>query len=178
VVVAILFAALVGSIAARGISGSTRAAIAINIIQLTALVIFSILAIMYRVDNPQNVPASGWYHADAGSILIPHNLSAMLFQSTIAILILVGFESSTALAAEAKNPKRDIPRAVILSLVIQGLFAYLFQYFAANYALGSWLGAGNGVDAAAASGAPIGDMAKVFGDEFLGGFGFAFMIGL
>ena len=60
----------------------------------------------------------------------------MLFQSTIAILILVGFESSTALAAEAKNPKRDIPRGVILSLVIQGLFAYLFQYFAANYALG------------------------------------------
>jgi amino acid transporter len=178
VVVAILFSALVGSIAARGISGSTRAAIAINIIQLTALVIFSVLAIIYRVDNPQHVAAGGWYHADGGSILLPHNLSAMLFQSTIAILILVGFESSTALAAEAINPKRDIPRAVILSLVIQGLFAYLFQYFAANYALGSWLGAGKGIEAAAASGAPIGDMAKVFGDELLGGFGFAFMIGL
>ncbi len=178
VVVAILFSALVGSIAARGISGSTRAAIAINIIQLTALVLFSVLAIIYRVDNPQHVAAGGWYHADGGSILLPHNLSAMLFQSTIAILILVGFESSTALAAEAINPKRDIPRAVILSLVIQGLFAYLFQYFAANYALGSWLGAGKGIDAAAASAAPIGDMAKIFGDELLGGFGFAFMIAL
>jgi APA family basic amino acid/polyamine antiporter len=178
IAVAVLFAALVGSIAARGISGSTKAAIAINIIQLTALVIFSLLAIIYRVDNPQHVAASGWYHSDGWSIILPHNFSAMLFQSTIAILILVGFESSTALAAEAINPKRDIPRGVILSLVIQGLFAYLFQYFAANYAMGSWLGVGKGIEAAAASAAPIGDMAKTFGDQLLGGFGFAFMIAL
>jgi APA family basic amino acid/polyamine antiporter len=178
VVVAVLFSALVGSIAARGISGSTKAAIAINIVQLTALVIFSILAIVYRVHNPHHVAASGWYHSNGWSIILPHNFSAMLFQSTIAILILVGFESSTALAAEAINPKRDIPRGVILSLVIQGLFAYLFQYFAANYAMGSWLGPGKGINAAAASAAPIGDMAKHFGDELLGGFGFAFMIGL
>jgi len=104
----------------------------------------------------------------------------MLFQSTIAILILVGFESATAFGAEAKNPKRDIPRAVILSLVIQGLLAYLFQYFAANYAMGSWLtsadGSLTGISAAAASGAPIGDMAIVFGNQLLGGNGFALMI--
>lgn len=176
IVVAILFSIFVGAIAARGISGSTKAAVAINVIQLTALVIFSILAIVFRLHNPEHIPASGWYHPRASSILLPHNLSALLFQSTIAILILVGFESSTALAAEAVNPRRDIPRGVILSLVIQGLFAYLFQYFAANYALGSWLGTGKGIDAAAASSAPIGDMAKHFGDSLLGGNGFAFMI--
>jgi basic amino acid/polyamine antiporter, APA family len=176
VVVAILFSVLVGSIAARGISGSTKAAVAINVIQLTALVIFSILAIIYRTSNPDHLPASAWYHNHGTSIVLPHSLTAMLFQSTIAILILVGFESSTALAAEAINPRRDIPRGVILSLVIQGLFAYLLQYFAANYALGSWLGAGKGIDAAAASSAPIGDMAKHFGDKLLAGNGFAFMI--
>jgi amino acid transporter len=107
----------------------------------------------------------------------------MLFQSTIAILILVGFESSTALAAEAINPRRDIPRGVILSLVIQGLFAYLLQYFAANYALGASLTAAGsdgatltGISAAAASGAPIGDLAILLGNAFLGGNGFAFML--
>jgi amino acid transporter len=104
----------------------------------------------------------------------------MLFQSTIAILILVGFESSTALAAEAKDPRRDIPRGVILSLVIQGLFAYLLEYFAANYALSDRLvsadGALKGISAAAASGAPIGDMAVQIGNAFLGGNGFAFML--
>jgi APA family basic amino acid/polyamine antiporter len=180
IAVAWAFAALVGVIAMRGISGSTTASIVINIIQLTALVIFSVLAIMFRVRNPLGIAANEWYHPVASSIVIPHNLAGMLFQSTIAILILVGFESSTALAAEAKNPKRDIPRGVILSLVIQGLFAYLLEYFAANYALSDRLvsadGTLKGITAAAASGAPIGDLAVMLGNTFLGGNGFAFML--
>ncbi len=180
VAVAWIFAALVGLIAVRGISGSTTASIVINVIQLTALAVFSVLAILFRVRNPLGIPASGWYHPAATSIVLPHSLAGMLFQSTIAILILVGFESSTALAAEAKNPKRDIPRGVIFSLVIQGLFAYLLEYFAANYALSDRLvsagGTLKGIQAAAASGAPIGDMAVQLGNTFLAGNGFAFML--
>jgi amino acid transporter len=180
VAVAWLFAVGVGFIAVRGITGSTTASIVINVIQLTSLVVFSILAIMFRVQNPLGVSASGWYHPVAMSIVMPHNLGGLLFQSTIAILILVGFESSTAFAAEAKDPKKDIPRAVILSLLIQGVFAYLFEYFAANYALSDKLvsadGALKGISAAAASGAPIGDMAIQIGNAFLGGNGFAFML--
>ena len=177
--IAIVFSALVGFIAFRGISGSTNISIAINVIQLVCLVLFSVLAIAFRNSNPMNVPPEGWYHPTATSILIPHNLAGLLFQSTIAILILVGFESSTAFAAEAKNPRRDIPRAVIISLVIQGIFAYLFEYFSANYALGSWLGgdvAGRGIGAAGLSGAPIGDMAIQIGNSMLGGNGFALMM--
>jgi basic amino acid/polyamine antiporter, APA family len=180
VIVACAFSALVGFIAMRGITGSTTASIAINVIQLTALVVFSVLAIMFRVNNPLGVTPNGWYHPVATSIVLPHNLAGMLFQSTIAMLILVGFESSTALSAEAKNPKRDIPRGVILSLVIQGLFAYLLEYFAANYAMNDKLisadGTLKGIAAAASSGAPIGDMAIQIGNVFLGGNGFAFML--
>ncbi len=180
VVVCWLFAVGVGYIAIRGVTGSTTASIVINVIQLASLVVFSILAIMFRVQNPLGVAAEGWYHPVAMSIVMPHNLGGLLFQSTIAILILVGFESSTAFAAEAKNPKKDIPRAVILSLLIQGVFAYLFEYFAANYALSDKLtnadGSLTGISAAAASGAPIGDMAIQIGNTFLGGNGFAFML--
>lgn len=179
IIIACVFAVIVGYIAFRGISGSTNASIVINVIQLVVLVVFGVLAIVFRTTNPLNVPADGWYHANAASIIIPHNLAGLLFQSTIAMLILVGFESSTAFAAEAKNPKRDIPRAVIISLVVQGIFAYLFQYFAANYAMGSWLGsdvAGKGIGAASVSAAPIGDMAIQFGNSLLGGNGFALMI--
>ena len=61
----------------------------------------------------------------------------MLYQSTIAILLLVGFESVTALGAEAINPEKDIRRGVLLSLIIQGGFCYLFEYFAANFAVGA-----------------------------------------
>ena len=180
VIIAWLFSAGVGLIAMRGISGSTTASIVINVIQLTALIVFSCLAILFRIQNPLNIPSAEWYHPSSISIVLPHNFSGMLFQSTIAILILVGFESSTALAAEAKNPKRDIPRGVILSLVIQGLFAYLLEYFAANYALSTRLvsadGSLTGISAAAVSGAPIGDLAVQIGNAFLGGNGFAFML--
>ena len=180
VVIAIAFSALVGFIAVRGINGSTTASIVINVIQLTSLFVFGVLAILFRLKNPLGVAPGGWYHPAASSIIIPHSLPNILLQSTIAILILVGFESSTALGAEAKNPRRDIPRGVILSLVIQGLFAYLFEYFAANYALSDKLispdGKLVGIAAAAASGAPIGDMAIQIGNTFLGGNGFAFML--
>ncbi|MEP7285119.1 MAG: APC family permease [Chloroflexota bacterium] len=183
IVICIVFAALVGAIAWRGISGSTNVAIAINVIQLVALVIFSILCILFRLNNPLGIASNEWFHSVPSSIVLPHNFAGLLFQSTIAILILVGFESSTALAAEAKNPTKDIPRGVILSLVIQGIFAYLFEYFAANYALSSKLTFTatdgtvlTGISAAGASGAPIGDLAVQVGNAMLGGNGQALMI--
>ncbi len=181
ILVAILFAAIVGFIAVRGITGSTNVAIAINVVQLVSLIGFSILAILFRMTNPLH--ATHWAYSSGPAVVLPHNLTAMLFQSTIAILILVGFESSTSLAGEAINPKRHIPKAVILALVIQGLFAYLFEYFAANYAISEKLvyvaSDGTkllGMDAAAASGAPIGDLTRLIGDAMLGGNGFALMI--
>ncbi|HEY9167465.1 MAG TPA: APC family permease [Candidatus Kryptonia bacterium] len=181
IAVAVVFAILVGIIAVRGITGSTNVAIAINVIQLVSLIGFSILAIMFRLTNPLH--ATHWAYSNGPSVILPHNFSAMLFQSTIAILILVGFESSTSLAGEAIDPKRHIPKAVILALVIQGLFAYLFEYFAANYAVSeklAYVGADGtklfGMDAAAASGAPIGDLTRQIGDAMLGGNGFALMI--
>ena len=179
--ICVIFSIVVGAIAWRGISGSTNVAIAINVIQLVALIGFSILAIAFRVSNPLGIKPDEWYHPAITSVVLPHNLSGLLFQSTIAILILVGFESSTTLAAETVNPRRDIPRGVILSLVIQGLFAYLFEYFAANYAMvqsgahafGTGLGYGAasgaeavGITAAGLSSAPIGDMIKQIGAAF------------
>ena len=77
------------------------------------------------------------YHTTAASVVAPHNWNFTFIQACIAILILVGFESVTSMGEEAKNAKRDIPRAVLLSLFIQGVICYLFEYFAANYFLNS-----------------------------------------
>jgi amino acid transporter len=93
-------------------------------------------------------------HTTAGSVIHPHKFSFVIVQACIAILILVGFESVTSMGEEARNAKRDIPRAVILSLVIQGGFCYLLEYFAANYFLHN----NYGNTTAAASSAPLGDM--------------------
>jgi amino acid transporter len=193
ILVAIGFALMVGFIAVRGINGSTLTNLVINIIQLTSLVIFSALAIIYRLRNPDGATFGALGdgtpigHATASSILIAHSLTGVLFQSTLAILILVGFESCTALGAEAKNPRHSVPRGVLLSLIIQGLFAYLIGYFAANFGLSDKFviqgtdanGAAVtyvGMAAAAHSQAPIGDMIRLFGDSLLGGIGFGLTV--
>lgn len=192
--VAVGFAFLCGAIAVRGINGSTLTSLVINIIQLVTLVFFSCAAIAYRLINPQHAhfgaiaagdPNAG--HQSWVSIILPHSLTAVLFQATIAILILVGFESCTALGAEAKDARKSVPLGVIWSLVIQGLFAYLFEYFAANFALSDKLvytatdAAGKttvstGMAAAALSQAPIGDMMRLIGDSLFHGLGFGLTV--
>jgi amino acid transporter len=68
---------------------------------------------------------------------------------------------------EAKDAKRDIPRAVILSLAIQGVVCHLFAYFAANY----FLNKGYTLTNASASGAPLGDMMVIVGTWIFGSYG-------
>ena len=171
ILVCVIFAAVVGLIAYIGVTGATLANIVINAIQIIALVTFSVLAITYRLQHP-NVH---YLHPSALSVITPHSLSGLIYQSTIAIPLVVGFESATALAAEAKNPKRDIPRGVILSLVIQAVIFYFLEYFAANFFIntGYKSSAGTGFAAANASGAPIGDMLKMIGDQMFHGNGTA-----
>src|SRR6266550_1543540 len=172
--VALAFALLCGYIAYRGVSGSTNAAIMVNVIQITTLVAFGIVAILFRLNHPH---LGTYMQPNAGHILVPHSLLFVLYQSTIAILLLVGFESVTALGAEALRPEKDIRRGILLSLLIQGGICYLFEYFASNFAISDVTNAASGSGSSAiaggypsagASGAPIADMLKVFGDRMLG----------
>jgi amino acid transporter len=234
-VFAILFALGVSYIAHRGVTGSTAVNVAINVIQISALLIFSVIAIGYRLNHPPGsvawqfdsvsgeaypyefattqttangqtaetitrdanmvpqpklgadgkpVPYQISYpaadekgnflsHGSAGSVISAHNWGWVFVQATVAILILVGFESCTALGGEARDPKRHIPIAVITSLLIQGAFCYLFEYFAANYFLNS----GYTMMTAQGSAAPLGDMMIAVGDALFGaGRGRIFML--
>ncbi|HYW85639.1 MAG TPA: P-II family nitrogen regulator [Spirochaetia bacterium] len=181
--IGVIFSIVTGYIAYRGITGSTFTSIVINVIQWGTLVIFSALAIYYRLHNPQGV-TSGWTFSGAWDVVKPHTLTGVLVQSTIAILILVGFESSTSLSAETKNAKSTIPRAIILSLIVQGLLAYLIEYFATGTMISDKLTGVvdgktvTGMDAAAASGAPIGDLTILIGNNVLHGIGFGLMISM
>jgi APA family basic amino acid/polyamine antiporter len=172
-IVAVVFSFLVGAIAYRGISGSTLASIVVNVVQIVTLVAVSILFIVFRLGHAH----AGYELVNAGRVLIPHNYVNMLYQSTIAILLLVGFESITALGAEALNPEKDIKRGVLLSLIIQGGICYLFEYFAANFAVGSGtiVGAASngaaaptGYAAASSDPAPIGTMLHGIAENHLG----------
>jgi amino acid transporter len=128
---AVALAVVCGYIAYRGVSGSTLTAIVINVVQITCLTLVSILFIVYRLGHGSQAYAL----ANAGKVIIPHSLIHVIYQSTIAILLLVGFESVTALGAEALRPEKDIKKGILLSLIIQGGICYLFEYFAANFAV-------------------------------------------
>jgi APA family basic amino acid/polyamine antiporter len=172
--VAVAGSLLVGSIALRGVAGATTIAAAVTVIQLVALVGFSLLATAYRLSAP---PSAAFVFPTAAAIVLPKDVTAVLLQATIASLMLVGFESATAFGAEARNPRRDVPRAVILALAVQGLLVYLLQYFAANIALSGALRLERdgqlltGMDAAAASPAPIGDLTEQIATAMFGGVG-------
>ncbi len=173
--VVVAFSLLVGYVAYRGISGSTMTAIVINVIQIVSLIAVSLLFIIYRLGHGSQL----YEFANAGKVVIPHSFINVIYQSTIAILLLVGFESITALGAEAINPGKDIRRGVLISLIIQGGFCYLLQYFAANFATGASTISSTAADgtaltghaAAAVDAAPIGTMIKTIGDNTLGGTG-------
>jgi amino acid transporter len=233
--VAVVFAFAVAYIAYRGANASTAINLGINVIQITALMIFSVLALGYRMNHPPGsvafqfdsvsgeaytyefktttavvggvstdtivrdasgvplpkVDASGkpvayhvsyperdaagnfLTHGTAKSVVSPHHWSWVFIQATVAILILVGFESVTSMGGEAKNAKRDVPIAVITSLLVQGVMFYCFEYFAANYFLNS----GYTMQSATGSAAPIGDMMVMVGDALFGpGHGRTFML--
>jgi APA family basic amino acid/polyamine antiporter len=233
--VAVIFALAIAWIANRGVNGSTSINIAINTIQIMALLVFAVMAYSYRSSHPAGAPA--WQfdsasgdaytyqfathkvtangattdeivrdangvptplmdatgkptaftvaypekdekgnfltHPSAASVVGVHNISWAFIQATVAILILVGFESVTAMGGEAKNAKRDVPIAVIASLLIQGCFCYLIEYFAAGYFLNS----GYTMQSASGSSAPIGDMMVIIGNSVFGqGGGRIFML--
>src|SRR2546428_715534 len=234
VAVAVVFSFVVAGIAYRGVNGSTSVNIAINVIQISALLVFSVMALSYRMSHPPG--SEGWQfdstsgdaykyefattttangqatdsivrdaysipqpkldasgkpvpyhvsypatdsngafltHTSAKSVIGIHNFGWAFVQATVAILILVGFESVTAMGGEAKNAKRDVPIAVITSLLVQGAFCYLIEYFCANYFLNS----GYTMQNATSSAAPIGDMMVMVGDALFGpGRGRIFML--
>jgi amino acid transporter len=230
--VAVAFSFFVAWIASKGAGASTAVNLAINVVQISALLVFSVLALGYRVNHPSGttgktafdydvqtlqtysyvfatnpkdgsiirdasgtpqpqldsagkpVPFTITYpatdstgnmltHPTAASVVSIHKVSWVFIQATVAILILVGFESVTSMGGEAKNPTKHIPIAVIASLLIQGLFCYLIEYFCANYLLNS----GYTMQSAAGSAAPIGDMMIIVGDALLGvGHGKYFML--
>ena len=57
-----------------------------------------------------------------------NTLSTLGLGVVVAIFSLVGFEAATAFGEEAKNPLKNIPRAVIVSLILTGVFFIFITY--------------------------------------------------
>src|SRR6266702_435574 len=68
-------------------------------------------------------------HLDTPQLTLNHvNPSGVRLGVVLAIFSFVGFESATTLGHEARNPLRTIPRAIIQSAVLAGLFFLVCCY--------------------------------------------------
>ena len=121
---AALCAALVWFLTYRGVALSTRTGVVLGIIEIAIFLLISALLI---VNAPQNTV----------SVFIPSDGNVLpAFQGMIfCLLAFVGFEAVAPLGEEAREPRRTIPRAIIWSAVLVGLF-YVFNYYAATVYFG------------------------------------------
>ena len=120
---AVLFAigcATAWFIAFRDVKLSTRIMLALEVMSMALILILGVLVLQRHhtaIDLDQfDVRTMDFSGLKAGLIL--------------AVFSYVGFESATTLGEDAKNPLKSIPRAVLLSTAISGVFFIVSAYIA------------------------------------------------
>ncbi len=144
IVLALVCAALVWFLNYRGIALSTRTGVALGVIEIGIFLLISSLLIINAEENTLSVFIPG----DDG--VLPA-FQGMIF----CLLAFIGFEAAAPLGEETAEPRSTIPKAVIWSAVLVGLF-YVFNMYAATV----YFGPDNMTDFLAANdGDPWGGMA-------------------
>jgi amino acid transporter len=101
-----------------GVEISTRLQLVLALVSVAVVLAFSVNVIVnapensLRAFNPGEAP----------------DLSGLLFGVLYGVLIFVGFETAANLAEETANPKRSIPRAVLLSVGIVTVYYVIAAY--------------------------------------------------
>ena len=114
----LIYVALVFVVLALGVQISTRLQLVLALVSAAVVLGFFINVILnaptnsLRAFNPAEAP----------------DLSGLLFGVLYGVLIFVGFESAANLAEETAEPKRAIPRAVLLSVVIVAVYYVIAAY--------------------------------------------------
>jgi amino acid transporter len=108
----------------RGIGLSTRTGLVLGVIEIAIFLLISTLLIVNADQNTLGVFVPG----DDG---VKPAFQGMIF----CLLAFIGFEAAAPLGEETTEPRRTIPRAVIWSAILVGLF-YVFNYYAATVFFG------------------------------------------
>ncbi len=122
---AIIFAAIVFGLTYAGIKISADIGVILGVIEISTFVILSIWLIVTAGNNNTGAVFTPAFSQQPGL----GGWQGILFGMTFVFLAFAGFESSAPLAEESMNPRRTVPRAVLLSAVIIGVF-YVFCSYA------------------------------------------------
>jgi len=133
VIVPVVVAAFVLILNLRESTVTARTLLGIGFIGIAAMVVLSIVIIV-RV-------ASGDAPVSTGvdfSVLLPGDapISAVMTAAVFGFLSWAGFESGTSLGEETRNPKRVVPRALLLAVLVAGVI-YTLVMFAQTIGFGT-----------------------------------------
>lgn len=118
----VIWAALLFTVLYLGVRLSTRFQLFLAFISMAVLLAFNIYVIakvgdgndIAKAFDPSNSTTGDW--------------NGVLFGVLYGVLIFVGFETAANLGEETSEPKRQIPRAVLFSIVAVGVFYLIGSY--------------------------------------------------
>jgi amino acid transporter len=107
-------------VTAKGVKLSTAA---VGIALLAQVVVMLVVCVFVLVDQGANLSSTpfAWSHLSGG-------LTGLSRGFPLALYMFIGWENGPALAEEARDPKRSVPRALFLSIAIGTLLFVLFAY--------------------------------------------------
>ncbi|MBC7518642.1 MAG: APC family permease [Microbacteriaceae bacterium] len=145
-IISAFFIVLMTFLSLRGITGSIKIAAILFAVEVGVIVLLSAIVLA-------SGGANGITLAPLTPAASPTGLSGIALGMTFGILSFVGFEAATTLGEEVKNPRRNVPRGIFLSLLFVGAI-YLFCTFSEMIGFGV-----SGVDKLVADTAPFATLA-------------------
>jgi amino acid transporter len=117
----------------RGVRLSTWFGVVLGAFEMLVFIALSIWLIVHAAPGGNTWDVFSLKYA---TIKGYHGISGVVAGGVFVMLAFVGFEAAGPLAEEAREPRRNVPRAVVLSCVVVGIF-YLFTTYAAAAFVGS-----------------------------------------
>ncbi len=117
----VLLLVLLGAVLYLGVALSTRAQLVLALLSLTVVLAFSVYVIV-KVGGRNDVAKA----FSPGTS--PQGLGGVLFGVLYGVLLFTGFETAANLGEETEHPRRDIPRAVIVSVIAIAGFYIVGSY--------------------------------------------------
>ena len=105
---------------ARGVKLSTTAVRAAVVVQVAIMVAVCLLVLVGQRAHLSGIPFS-WAHLTGG-------LAGLSAGFPLALFMFIGWENGPALAEEARDPRRTIPRALYISVAIAATLLIFFAY--------------------------------------------------
>ncbi len=104
----------------RGVAVSTKLAGFFFAFELTVLLVVSVILLIKHGGHLNGVPFNPSH--------LKNHFSGLALAFPLAIYLFIGWENSAALAEETTSPRRNVPRAVFLSIAFMGLTYLLVAY--------------------------------------------------